>query len=168
MKLVVVGVAALLLAGCAQQQNVSSNVALKSTVATLEKQVNDREPGLGEIMGTVEQHHIKLYYAGRKADWPLASYELNEIQESFEDAADLYPAPFKNVRVPLPKIIPAMTKASMASVREAIQQKNEQSFVQAYQTLSASCSSCHAAENHPFIKITTPAPGMFSDQKFTP
>jgi hypothetical protein len=61
-----------------------------------------------------------------------------------------------------------MTKETIAGVQNAIQQKNEKSFVSAYEDLSESCSSCHAAENHPFIKIQTPAPGMFSDQDFAP
>jgi hypothetical protein len=168
MKLVLVGLAVILLAGCARQQNTSADAALGAKLASLEQQVNDSKPGLGEIMGVIEQHHAKLYYAGTKANWPLAAYELNEIQESLDDAMQLYPDKFKNVTVPLPQIIPAMTKGTIAGMQQAIQQKNERPFVDAYQALSKSCSSCHAAENHPFIKIQTPAPGMFSDQDFAP
>jgi hypothetical protein len=163
MKLAVVGLAVIFIAGCAQQQNTNANAALEAKVASLEQQVNDSKPGLGEIMGVIEQHHAKLYYAGSKGNWPLAEYELSEIQESLEEAENLYPIPFKKVTTALPKIIPAMTKGTIAGVQEAIQQKNEKSFVGAYQALSKSCSSCHAAENHPFIKIQTPAAGMFSD-----
>jgi len=119
-------------------------------------------------MGVIQQHHAKLYYAGTKANWPLADYELTEIQESLDDAMQFYPGQFKEVRVPLPQLIPAMTKGSIAQVRQAIQQKNATEFVHAYQALSASCSSCHTAANNPFIKIQTPAPGMFSDQDFAP
>jgi hypothetical protein len=168
MKVVLVGLAVIFLAGCSQQQNMSSNAALKAKVAALQKEVNEIEPGLGEIMGVIEQHHAKLYYAGNKADRPLASYELNEIQEDFNEAMRLYPHKFKKVRVPLPKLIPAMTEESMAQVQEAIQQENEKSFVHAYRDLSVSCSSCHAAANDPFIRIKTPAAGMFSDQRFAP
>lgn len=168
MKPVLVAIAAIFLAGCSQQQNTSSNAALKAKVAVLQKEVNEMEPGLGEIMGVIEQHHTKLYYAGTKADWPLASYELNEIQENFNEAMRLYPHKFKKVRVPLPKLIPAMTEGSMAQVREAIQHKNEKSFVHSYQDLSVSCSNCHAAANDPFVRIQTPAAGMFSDQRFAP
>ncbi len=168
MKLVLVGLAVILLAGCSQQQNKSSNAALEAKVATLEQQVNETKPGLGEIMGVIQQHHAKLYYAGTKANWPLAAYELNEIQESLDDAMQLYPNEFKEVRVPLPELIRAMTKPAIAQVQEAIQQKNEKSFVQAYQALSVSCSNCHAAANDPFIRIKVPAAGMFSDQEFAP
>ncbi len=166
--MMLVGVAVIFLASCSQQQNMSANTALESKVTTLEQQVKDSKPGLGEIMGVIEQHHAKLYYAGTKADWPLAAYELDEIQESLDDAMQLYPDKFKNVTVPLPQIIPAMTKGSIDAVQQAIQQKNEKAFVQAYRELSKGCSSCHATENHAFIKIQTPAPGMFSDQDFAP
>ena len=168
MKLTVVAFAVIFLVGCSHRQNTSSNTALEAKVAALEQQVNDSKPGLGEIMGVIEQHHAKLYYAGTKANWPLAAYELGEIQESLDDAMQFYPDKFKNVTVPLPQIIPAITKGSIATVQQAIQQKNERAFVQSYQELSQSCSNCHAAENHAFIKIQTPAPGMFSDQDFTP
>jgi len=168
MKLVVAGLAFVFLAGCSQQQNTAADAALEFKVAALQQQVNDSKPGLGEIMGVIEQHHAKLCYAGTNANWPLATYELNEIQESLEDAMNLYPSPFKNVTVPLPKIIPAMTKATVAGVQQAIQHKDEKSFVQAYQALSGSCSSCHSAEHHPFIKIKSPEPGMFTDQEFVP
>jgi outer membrane murein-binding lipoprotein Lpp len=168
MKLVLVGLAVVFLAGCAQQQNTNADAALQAKVSTLESQLNDLKPGLGEIMGVIQQHHAKLYYAGTKANWPLADYELTEIQENLDAAMHFYPGKFKDVRVPLPELIPAMTKGSIAQVREAIQQKNEKSFAQAYQALSTSCSSCHAAANDPFIRIKTPATGMFSDQNFAP
>ena len=167
MKIALVAFTVICLAGCSQQ-NAVSNAALEAKIATLQQQVNDSEPGLGEIMGVIQQHHAKLYYAGTKGDWPLAGYELNEIQESLDDAMQLYTDKFKNVTVPLPQIVPAMTKGSIDGVQQAIQQKNDRAFVQAYQTLSQSCSSCHAAENHAFIKIETPAAGMFSDQDFAP
>jgi hypothetical protein len=167
MRKVLIGLAVILLAGCGQQQNVSSNAALEAKVADLEKTIDDLKPGLGEIMAVIQQHHAKLYYAGTKANWPLAGYELDEIQESLDDAMKFYPQ-FKDVQVPLTQLIPTMTKASLAQVREAIEQKNQKSFVQAFGTLSASCSSCHAAANHPFVKIQPPTDAMFSNQKFTP
>jgi len=164
---IVLGLAVIFLAGCSQQQSANSNIALENRVAVLEKTAEDLKPGLGEIMGVIQQHHAKLYYAGSKANWPLAGYELDEIQESLDDAMKFYPK-FKDVQVPLTELIPTMTKASIAQVRGAIEQKNEKTFVQAFSALSASCSSCHAAADHPFIKIQIPTKAMFSNQKFAP
>lgn len=168
MKAPLVGLAVIFLAGCSQQQDASSKAVLEAKVATLEQQLDQTKPGLGEIMGVIQQHHAKLYYAGTEKNWPLAAYELNEIQESLDDAIQLYPGKFKEVRVPLSELIPTMTKSTMDQVHDAITRKNEESFVRAYQALSTSCSSCHAAANDPFIRIKVPSAGMFSDQDFAP
>ena len=168
MNKILIGLAVIFLAGCSQQQqNTSTTAALETKVAEMEKTIDDLKPGLGEIMGVIQQHHAKLYYAGMKSNWPLAGYELDEIQESLDDAMKYYPT-FKDVKAPLTQLIPTMTKASIAQVRTAIEQKNEKSFVQAFGGLSASCSNCHEAANHPFVKIQAPTEAMFSNQKFAP
>ena len=167
MSRVLIGLAVIFLAGCSRQQDVNSNTALETKIADMEKTIDDLKPGLGEIMGVIQQHHAKLYFAGTKANWPLAEYELGEIQESLDDAMKFYPK-FKDVPMPLTELIPTMTKASLAQVRAAIEQKNEESFVQAFGALSVSCSNCHEAANHPFVKIQAPSEAMFSNQKFAP
>jgi len=91
------------------------------------KTIDPLKPGLGEIMGVIQQYHAKLYYAGAKANWPLAEYELGEFQESLADA-----------------------------------------IVQTFAALSLTCSNCHAAANHPFVRIQTPTEAMFSNQNFAP
>src|ERR1700686_2038399 len=107
MSRVLIGLAFIFLAGCSRQQNVNSNAALEAKVADLEKTIDDLKPGLGEIMGVIQQHHAKLYYAGTKSNWPLAAYELDEIQESLDDAMKFYPT-FKDVPSPLTELIPTM------------------------------------------------------------
>jgi hypothetical protein len=170
MRNVLIGLAAVFLAGCSPQQpqqNVMPNAALETKIASLQKSVDDLEPGLGEIMGVIQQHHAKLYYAGSMGNWALAEYELSEIQENLDQAMELHPR-FKEVALPLTELIPIMTKASLAQVRASIEQKNVKSFGKAYEALSASCSKCHEAANDPFIKIQIPSKGMFSDQNFAP
>jgi hypothetical protein len=167
MRKALIGLAVMFLAGCSRPQNANSNTALEAKVADMEKAIDDLKPGLGEIMGVIQQHHAKLYYAGTKANWPLAGYELDEIQESLDDAMKFYPK-FKDVPAPLTELIPTMTKASLAQVRAAIEQKNEKSFAWAFGALSVSCSNCHEAANHPFVRIQAPSEAMFSNQKFAP
>lgn len=43
-------------------------------------------PALGDIMGAIQERHIKLWFAGRRANWDLARYELAHIRTSLEDA----------------------------------------------------------------------------------
>src|ERR1700675_2648370 len=102
-----------LIGGCAQQRNANSNsnAAVEAEIAQLKATVDDLKPGLGEIMGVIQQHHAKLYYAGTKSNWPLADYELGEIQEGLEDAVRFNPT-FKGA--PVAVLVPSLTKASLA------------------------------------------------------
>ena len=157
------------LIGCSQQQNSSSTTnstaALQVQISQLKADIEDLKPGLGEIMGVIQQHHAKLYYAGTKSNWPLADYELGEIQEGLDDAVKYYPD-FKGS--PVASLIPTLTKASLEQLHAAIEMKNEKQFVAAYNSLCTSCSNCHKAANHPFVQIQPPTEAQFSDQKFTP
>src|ERR1700733_16219163 len=46
-------------------------------------------PGLGEIMTLQQLRHIKLWFAGRAGNWPLADYEMGELNEGFENVTKL-------------------------------------------------------------------------------
>ena len=169
MKKFFLGLILLSLIGCTQPQNANSaansNAALEVEIAQLKATIDDLKPGLGETMGVIQQHHAKLYYAGTKSNWPLADYELGEIQEGLDDAVKFNPT-FKGV--PVADLVPSLTKASLAQVHDAIEKKNEKAFLTAYNSLSSSCSSCHKAANHPFVQIQAPTEAQFSDQKFIP
>ena len=167
MKNIFFAVALIFLAGCSQQQNSNPNstVTLEAEITQLKAAIDDLKPGLGEIMGVIQQHHAKLYYAGSRANWPLADYELGEIQESLEDAVKFNPT-FKGA--PVADLVPSLTKASLSQVHEAIDKKDKKAFLVAYNSLSASCSNCHKAANHPFVQIQVPTEAQFSDQKFAP
>jgi len=167
MNKICLGLALIFLAGCSQQQasNTNSNGALEAEIAQLKATVEDLKPGLGETMGVIQQHHAKLYYAGTKNNWPLADYELGEIQEGLDDAVKFNPT-FKGA--PVADLVPSLTKSSLAQVHDAIEKKDRKAFLEAYNSLSSSCSNCHKAANHPFVQIQTPSDAQFSDQKFTP
>ena len=47
-------------------------------------------PGLGEIMTLQQLRHIKLWFAGRAGNWPLADYEIGELNEGFEDVTQAF------------------------------------------------------------------------------
>ena len=54
-------------------------------VPTANAQESPAGPGLGEIMTLQQLRHIKLWFAGRAGNWPLADYEIGELNEGFED-----------------------------------------------------------------------------------
>ena len=42
------------------------------------------QPGLGEIMALQQMRHIKLWFAGHAGNWPLADYEIGELNDEYQ------------------------------------------------------------------------------------
>ncbi len=38
------------------------------------------QPGMGELMTTIQLHHAKLWFAGKNANWALAAYDESLIK----------------------------------------------------------------------------------------
>jgi hypothetical protein len=115
-------------------------------------------PGLGEIMTLQQLRHIKLWFAGRASNWPLADYEVGELNEGFEDVAKLLGG----------DTVDKMVGASVKALQKAVDEKNRAAFIAAYDNLSAGCNNCHRTLDHAFIAIQRPTGLPYSDQKFTP
>ncbi|KAA9041447.1 hypothetical protein FW778_05325 [Ginsengibacter hankyongi] len=116
-------------------------------------------PGLGEIMGGIQMHHAKLWYAGINDNWKLAQYEIDELKERFEQARMV------ETSRPEVKMIPMMYPA-IDSINAAIGHKNLIQFKSGFQLLTASCNSCHSANNFEFNIITIPTAPPVSNQDF--
>ena len=116
-------------------------------------------PGLGEIMGGIQTHHAKLWYAGINNNWKLAQYEIDELKERFEQARDI------ETGRPEVKMIPTMYPA-IDSIKDAIGRKNLNQFKSGFQLLTASCNSCHSANNFEFNIIAIPTAPPVSNQDF--
>jgi hypothetical protein len=153
-----------LLASTAFGKDGAEVAALKTRVAALENQVEGLKPGLGEIMGVIQQHHAKLFFAGSNENWELADYEIDEIKEGLEDAVK-YHDHFKDVKAPLSKLV-AGVAAPLASVADALKQKSKASFISSFHGLTAACNACHQAADHGFVVIQDPKQADFSNQKY--
>jgi hypothetical protein len=124
-------------------------------------------PGLGDFMTAyVQPHHLKLWYAGKVNNWPLAAYEADELGESFEDVST-YAADWEGI--PVAQLVKAMIEPPLEKVKAAIEAKSAGDFNAAYTTLTAACSACHIAAKKPFIEIKIPTESSpFTDQNFAP
>jgi hypothetical protein len=116
------------------------------------------QPGLGEIMALQQMRHIKLWFAGHAANWPLADYEIGELKEGFDDVTDLLGGDIVEQRVGAP----------LADLQKAIDGKNSAAFTAAFDSLSAGCNACHHTLDHSFIAIQRPTAMPYSNQVFTP
>jgi len=118
-------------------------------------------PRLGDIMNAAQTRHIKLWYAGKAANWELAAFELRQLKTSLVDAALLYSGiPVTNVTT---------LAAPLQSVSDAIEAKDGTKFAKAYGELTGGCNACHQSMERSFLVIRTPTeqPFGFGDQVFT-
>ncbi|HXW41689.1 MAG TPA: hypothetical protein VEK75_10820 [Xanthobacteraceae bacterium] len=114
------------------------------------------QPGLGEFMALQQMRHIKLWFAGHAGNWPLADYEIGELNEGFEDVGHLLGD----------DIVKQHVGAALAALQKAVDDKNTAAFTAAYDKLTAGCNACHHDLDHAFIVIGRPTSLPYSDQSF--
>ena len=122
-------------------------------------------PGLGEIMTFQQMRHVKLWFAGQSANWPLAAYELDELNEGFDDVATYHPT-HKDAELPLPQLIDKMIKAPVGQLDEAIKAQDKDRFEKAFDQLTEGCNGCHQAEKFGFNVVTRPTANPYTNQNF--
>ena len=117
-------------------------------------------PALAEIMSTAQWRHIKLWFAGKRANWELASYELRQVRASLENAATHYHG------IPIEYV--GATVDPILTISAAIEAKDSVRFIKGYEALTAACNACHEGVGRGFIVIQVPTASPFSDQSFAP
>ena len=107
-------------------------------------------------MALQQVRHIKLWFAARSGDWPLADYEIDALKQGFEDV---------NKQIGGDTIEQAVG-AAVSAIEKAIDAKDRVAFAEAFDRLSAGCNSCHRSLDHAFIVIQRPALLPYTDQSF--
>jgi hypothetical protein len=116
------------------------------------------EINIGDVMGFQQQRHLKLWFAGRAGNWPLAEYEIDKLKDGFADIDKLIGGGTVDNAVGAP----------IAALEKAIESKNKDAFVRAFDQLTAGCNSCHRTLDHAFIVIQRPEVSPFGNQTFAP
>jgi len=122
-------------------------------------------PGLGKIMTFTQFRHAKLWAAGEAENWALAAYEVDELDEGFQDAVTYHPT-HKESRVPLAKVLPAVVTPPLAALRAAIGRHDKLAFESAFDELTTACNACHRAMNFAFNVVRRPSAAAFFNQDF--
>ena len=118
-------------------------------------------PSLGDVMSAIQLRHSKLWYAAKQKNWPLADYELVQLDESLKKATRSY------ANMPSSDMI--TTDKLVILVGEAIRTKNDSKFDQAFAQMTAECNSCHKAAGRDFIYVRRPPfASPYSNQMFAP
>ena len=136
---------AIAIAGCLLAVSVSSA-----------EEANDAN--IGDIMASQQKRHLKLWFAGRAGNWPLADYEIGKLKDGFDDIDKLMGGDTLGKAVGAP----------IAALEKAIESKDKDSFTRAFDQLTAGCNSCHHTLDHAFIVIQRPTVLPYSNQSFAP
>jgi hypothetical protein len=122
-------------------------------------------PGLGDLMvETIQSRHIKLALAGRAKNWPLAAFELGQMEESFDRVAKVWPTWRSYSIADMVDVV----KAPMAALQEAVKAKDVQHFDTALGQLTEACNGCHTGVNRAMIVIKLPDASTYPNQDFAP
>jgi hypothetical protein len=139
----------------------TANAQQKPAPAAAPQAVNEpdqaMQPGLGEIMAVQQMRHIKLWFAGRAANWPLADYEIGELNEGFDDVNKLLGG----------DTVEKAVGAQISALQKAVDGKDRAAFATAFDKLTAGCNSCHHTLDHAFIVIQRPTVLPYSNQSFS-
>jgi hypothetical protein len=126
--------------------------------AATEAAASPYAPSLSEMMTGQQERHIKLWFAGRARNWPLADYEVGQLEDGFDDIGKLLGG----------DLIDKQVGGPLKALEKAVADKDRRVFEAAFDTLSAGCNSCHHTLDHAFIVIQRPALLPYSNQSFAP
>ncbi len=159
MKSLLVVFAVVLSAACNHPDN-SKSKASNSGPPNNRDSLTSYAPGLGEFMLGFQVHHAKLWFAGQGNNWPLADFEIKEIDELRDDIQK-----YCTDRTEI-KFLP-MLKPAVDSIKTAVLEKNLKKFRTAYYNLTKACNDCHQVVNFSFNIICIPKNPPFSNQRYT-
>jgi hypothetical protein len=122
-------------------------------------------PRLADLMIEAQLRYFKLWYAGRENNWELADFEVEQIRESFDNAARIFPT--------IPLASKHMIMQPTNELDSAIEAKDGAKFTKAFDKLTAACNGCHEAARLGFIVVREPRmspveTSPFADEIFSP
>jgi len=153
-----------LLAALTSAAVLAASCSRPSAPASLEEPYH---PGFGEIMSFQQMRHTKLWFAGQAGNWDLASYELDELGEGFDDVVKYYPT-HKESQVSPRDVIPRMATPALDALKKAVEAKDRAAFEGAYDELTTGCNNCHQAMRFGFNRVQRPATNPYPNQQFDP
>ena len=136
---------------------------LQNRINNLEaKLAKSYKPGFGEMMNSIQSHHLKLWYAGLNKNWKLAEFEVKEFGEVVENIGK-----FQSERKETGLI--NMMEPALDSLLTAIGKQDGEMFVESYTGLTNSCNSCHRLTDFEFNRVKVPdGKSPFMNQDFKP
>jgi hypothetical protein len=120
--------------------------------------LKDKAPDQAHAMVSVAYHFNNLWFAGSRANWPLAEFYLNETRSHMRWAVRIIPVRKDNAgrEIKLGDILESVENSPLKQMQEAIQAKDREKFVAAYEFTLVGCNACHKASDKPFLRVKVP------------
>ncbi len=146
----------LLLGGCgAEDTNGSSPGA---------DEVEPFRPGLHSLMIEMQFRHANIWFSGDAENWPLADYQLHEMEELVEDIVDFHP---EYRGAPVGELM-AMITPALEALDEAVERGDAEAFRSEFAGLTAGCNACHEATDREVIVIQRPQTPPMDNLRYSP
>jgi hypothetical protein len=127
--------------------------SLREEVARLKRLT----PSQSHAMQDVGYHYTNLWFAGQKANWPLATFYLDETRSHLKWAVRIIPRrKVSTGEVDLDGIRETFDGAYLADVQKAIEAKSVERFAGAYKHSLEGCYACHKASEKPYLRPQLP------------
>jgi hypothetical protein len=130
--------------------------ALKAEIETLKGML----PSQSHTMIDVEYHFANLWFAAKNANWPAATFYLNETRGHLNWAVRV-----RSVRkladgreLDLRPILKGIEDSGgLAHLKAAVDKQDGAAFELAYREMLTQCHACHVAAEKPFLKPQIPS-----------
>lgn len=109
----------------------------------------------GALMSEVGSRFERLGRAARARRLELAVFELEEIEEIFEEDLPRAEPPRESAGVNLAGVAQAFAQTDLPQMKAALQTKDRAAFKAAYARAAETCNGCHRTSGHAFIQIPT-------------
>jgi hypothetical protein len=104
--------------------------------------------GLDVAMVEIDHRYAELYFAGQDRNWAYAVYQLNKLRLAMDLALERRPERAGSAR--------AFFYPHVASLEEAVRQRDSEAFAERFQLFAQACSACHVAEQVPSFGVRLP------------
>jgi len=107
----------------------------------------------GALMSEVGARFERMARAASAGRRELASFELGEIEEIFEEDLPRAEAPRESQGVDLNGVADAFRRTNLPDLKSALEAKDPAAFPAAYARAAETCNGCHRVSGHVFVEI---------------
>lgn len=115
------------------------------------------EVSYGSAMADIARRFETLGRAQLGRRYPLAEYELGEIEETFEDTLPHASPPKEGHPEVLPDLRRSFVTTTLPALRRDLATRDAKTIAAGFSRTASACNACHEASGHGFLQVPTVA-----------